>query len=89
MRVTMIENLYGNAGTNDDAIGCVSLRWAKQVFAEHAEEAARFSEQPSEAWLFSMPYEDFRDEYILGMKDAYPDRLLTIGPRGGVRSESC
>lgn len=70
--------------TVDDAEEFSSLQAAKESFWSRADRDPFYPcvENP-EAWiLFSDPREN-------ASGDVYPDRVMTLGPRGGVRIERC
>lgn len=57
-----------------------SIRWA--LLDAHKEaESIGAAYEPSEAVIFKGKYRD--------VTDMYPDKIMIVGPRGGVRVEGC
>lgn len=95
---------YGHSDPTDDLECFPSMQTAREAFAERAtrgdswrQRFAYVNRAPEAVycpcvenssmtlWFGLEPDEDGR----YSAQDAYPDRILTIGPRGGVRAEHC
>ena len=77
----MANKVYLRVGddTLDEVTEYSSIRSAALAFQREAEDLARF-DQPLEASLHFAPS---KDEVV-----EYPDRVLSLGPRGGLRIEN-